>query len=110
MIIDFIDKIADDLIVGIATQFSDRSFTEQLRRNINYQIEQIPNPFVKMFLQQNIDGWIDQAADYAKPFTDIIASEPPHSVDVARDVVKETLTSRVDSLADKIKQKLSEKT
>ena len=65
--INFFDKIADDFIVGLATSFSDRSLTEQLKRNISYQIEHIQNPLVKMYVENNIENWITTVESYAAP-------------------------------------------
>lgn len=106
MVVDFLNSIADDFIIGLATSFSDRSQTEQLKRNIKQQIDNINNPLVKMFVENNIDSWINMIEGYANPLVGAIQKDPPRSVDIARDIIKDNFSNRVDSIADKIKEKL----
>lgn len=104
--INFLDKIADDFIVGLATSFSDRSLTEQLKRNISYQIEHIENPLVKMYVENNVENWISTIESYAAPLVKSLQGNSPKSVDIARDIVKDSFENRIDSIAERIKNQL----
>lgn len=104
--INFFNNIADDFIVGLATSFSDRSLTEQLKRNISYQIEHIQNPLVKMYVENNIENWITTVESYAAPLVKSLQSDLPKSVDIARDIVKDSFGNRIDNIAERIKNQL----
>ena len=104
--INFFNNIADDCIVGLATSFSDRSLTEQLKRNISYQIEHIQNPLVKMYVENNIENWITTVESYAAPLVKSLQSDSPKSVDIARDIVKDSFGNRIDNIAERIKNQL----
>lgn len=104
--INFFNNIADDFIVGLATSFSDRSLTEQLKRNISYQIEHIQNPLVKMYVENNIENWITTVESYAAPLVKSLQSDSPKSVDIARDIVKDSFGNRIDNIAERIKNQL----
>ena len=104
--INFFNNIADDFIVGLATSFSDRSLTEQLKRNISYQIEHIQNPLVKMYVENNIENWITTVESCAVPLVKSLQSDSPKSVDIARDIVKDSFGNRIDNIAERIKNQL----
>ena len=104
--INFFNNIADDFIVGLATSFSDRSLTEQLKRNISYQIEHIQNPLVKMYVENNIENWITTVESYVAPLVKSLQSDSPKSVDIARDIVKDSFGNRIDNIAERIKNQL----
>ena len=108
--INFFNNIADDFIVGLATSFSDRSLTEQLKRNISYQIEHIQNPLVKMYVENNIENWITTVESYAAPLVKSLQSDSPKSVDIARDIVKDSFGNRIDNIAERIKNQLEKET
>lgn len=104
--INFFNNIADDFIVGLATSFSDRSLSEQLKRNISYQIEHIQNPLVKMYVENNIENWITTVESCAAPLVKSLQSDSPKSVDIARDIVKDSFGNRIDNIAERIKNQL----
>ncbi len=104
--INFFNNIADDFIVGLATSFSDRSLTEQLKRNISYQIEHIQNPLVKMYVENNIENWITTVESCAAPLVKSLQSDSPKSVDIARDIVKDSFGNRIDNITERIKNQL----
>ncbi len=104
--INFFNNIADDFIVGLATSFSDRSLSEQLKRNILYQIEHIQNPLVKMYVENNIENWITTVESCAAPLVKSLQSDSPKSVDIARDIVKDSFGNRIDNIAERIKNQL----
>lgn len=98
--------MGEDVKVGLATSFSDRSLTEQLKRNISYQIEHIQNPLVKMYVENNIENWITTVESCAAPLVKSLQSDSSKSVDIARDIVKDSFGNRIDNIAERIKNQL----
>lgn len=104
--LQFLNKIADDFIVGLATSFSDRSLTEQLKRDISYRIDNIENPLVRMFIGNNVEKWITTIESYSAPFVKMVQNDSPTSVDVARNIIKDSFNTRIDTIADRIKKQI----
>lgn len=71
-------------------------------RNLN-------NAFTRPFIEAWIDQKIDAYRDTFMKHVGLALSDPPVSVDIAADVVKEEMGTKVDAFAEKLKARLAEK-
>lgn len=104
------DRLADEFISALVHDFSDPVLQKQLMREISNVINRIQNPILRMVASEYVDKAVKYAAKEASPFfNNVIASDPPESVDVSANVVKDVVNKKVDSLADRIKKELEKK-
>ena len=106
----FFDNLADEFLAALVHDFSDPVVQKQLMREIDGVINNIQNPMIRMLVSQYKGQALDYIANKAAPFfQNVVMSDPPESVDASATVVKEVVSEKVDSLADRIKREISRK-
>lgn len=107
MNLEFFDNLAEEFIMALIFDLKNPVFQKQLLREVNAVINQIENPVVRMFAS----GYVEKAMEYIKDksssfIQDVVLSDPPKSIDVSNQVIKETINNKLDSLSERIKKEL----
>lgn len=105
--LDIFNRMADEFIMALIHDFKDPTTQKQLIREIHAFINNIPNPMMRMLVSEYADNMIRYAANMASPFfNEVVLSDPPESIDASATVIKEAMSERIDSLAERIKKEI----
>lgn len=111
---DLLHDLSDELVGAIAADIADPANRAQLRRNVDAMASRalgidVTSPLISKFWGRIVEKAEEEIMAAAVPFVQIAVSDPPQSVDVAAEVLKESASTKIDSMAEKLKQKLKEK-
>lgn len=108
--LDFFNRLADEFIAALVHDFKDPVIQKQLIRELTGVINNIQNPMMRMIASEYMDKAIRYAANKASPFlNNVVLSDPPESIDASAKVVKEMMSEKVDSIAERIKKEIQKK-
>lgn len=115
--IDLLDGIVDDVVTAATEDLADPDVRSSLKQQLDKKASRmlgidVNMPLVRPFWEKFTGGMYDQLLSFAG----VAVSDPPESVDVAAEYVKEKAATtyektnvKVDSIADQLKQRLAEK-
>lgn len=107
--IDICDQIAEEVISAAAKDLAN----PEVQAAVRYQLDRMGTkligvdvnmPIVRPFWDRIISGVQEQAMS----FMSVAVSDPPDSVDIAANLIKEETSGKVDDYASKLKQRLME--
>ena len=107
---DFLDNIIDEVVEAIKQDLSDPLVISNLRDKIDDTVScvtgiNVRNPFIYPYYQSVFN-------QYQQSFLEILGiavSNPPESIDTTKEFIKEEVSEKVDTFADKLKKKLASK-
>ena len=110
MINEILDSIVDELVEAVKQDLMDPLTISQLRDKIDETVIcvtgiNIKHPFIYPHYQKFIQGYQEQFLE----LLGIVVSDPPQSIDTSAEFIKEEVSSKVDTFADKLKKKLQQK-
>lgn len=109
MINEILDNIVEDVVLAIKEDFSNPETIDMIKEKIDDTIIHILGVNIRHpFIYPHYRKFIQQYQDQLIELLGIVVSDPPNSIDTSREFVKEEISSKVDSLADKLKKKLQE--
>lgn len=115
--IDLLDGIVDDVVMAATKDLTDPDVRSSLKQQLDKKASSLLGidvnmPLVRPFWEKFTNGTYEQLLAFAG----VAVSDPPESVDVAAEYVKEKAATtyentnvKVDSIADQLKRRLAEK-
>ena len=110
MLDDILDNIVDEVAEAIKQDLMDPFTILQLKDKIDETVMcitgvNIKHPFIYPYYQKFIQKYQDQFLE----LLGVVVSDPPNSIDSSAEFIKEEVSTKVDSLADRLKKKLQQK-
>ena len=110
MITEILDDVANSVIESVTQDLSNPETIAMLRESLDEAVIRITginirNPFIYPHYTKMIEQYQEQLLE----LVGIAVSNPPESIDTTAEVIKEEVGNKVDSLADKLKKRLTAK-
>lgn len=107
---DFLGQIVDEVATAVQSDLSNPDTVALLRETIDQLVMQVThinvkNPFIYPHYNKVIEKYQNQVLEVLG----IATSNPPESVDETASYIKEEVTTKVDSFADRLKKRLEAK-
>lgn len=110
MIDEILNSIMDEVVEAIRKDFSDPSTVAAIRDKIDDTIIYITGINIRNpFIYPHYSSFISKYQDAFLEILGIVASNPPESIDTTKEFIKEEVSAKVDTFADRLKQRLSTK-
>lgn len=107
---DIFDGIVDEVAQAVIHDLSNTETIEALREHLDNLIMQITGFNVKNpFVYPHYDKFIRKYQDDFMELLGVATSNPPESIDDTASFVKEEVTNKVDSFANRLKKRIQEK-
>lgn len=107
---DFFDNIVNEVIEALVMDLSDPLTISTLREKIDDAVIcltgiNIRNPLIYPYYQSIFNKYQENFLE----ILGIVISNPPESIDTTKEFIKEEVSAKVDTFADKLKKRLASK-
>lgn len=110
MIDEILNGIIDEVVEAIRKDFSDPLTITALRNKIDDIVIDITGLNIRNpFIYPHYNSFISKYQDAFLEILGIATSNPPESIDATTAFIKEEVSAKVDTFADRLKQRLSTK-
>ncbi len=110
MLDNLLNDVLELIFEAAAEELSDPANRAQLRRDLTAIASNTTGINLNApIVSKHWDRFLDSQEETVCGFLTLATSEPPHSVDMASDLIKESVTEKVDGLSAKLKERLAQK-
>lgn len=105
-----LEAFGNEFIDALMTDISHPKFRSTIRDIVRNRVSSATGfNLNSAFLRPRFDNFYDDIEEYVLQNIGIVMSNPPESVDASAEVMKEVVTEKIDSFADRIKAKMKSK-
>lgn len=105
-----LETFGNEFIDALVTDISHPKFRSTIRDIVRNRVSSATGfNLNSAFLRPRFDSFYDDIEEYVLQNIGIVMSNPPESIDASAEVMKEVVTEKIDSFADRIKAKMKSK-
>lgn len=105
-----LEAFGNEFIDALMTDISHPKFRSTIKDIVRNRVSSATGfNLNSAFLRPRFDSFYDDIEEYVLQNIGIVMSNPPESIDASAEVMKEVVTEKIDSFADRIKAKMKSK-